>query len=87
MRQVESRRTVMNKNLYDKRLSWNSAEFEEHIIPDANHAQYGDYGEQLRDNATTITADEQTGTDGGDHPRLAQSPRSKRRQQWARNQK
>ena len=50
---------VMNKDLYDKRLSWNSADFEEHIIPGANHAQYGDYGEQPRDNAATITADEQ----------------------------
>ena len=50
---------VMNKNLYDKRLAWNPADFEEHIIPGANHAQYGDYGKQPRDNDATISAEEQ----------------------------
>ena len=50
---------VMNKNLYDKRLAWNPADFEEHIIPGANHAQYGDYGKQPRDNDAEISAEEQ----------------------------
>ena len=50
---------VMNKGLYDKRLAWNPADFEEHIIPGANHAQYGDYGKQPRDNDATISAEEQ----------------------------
>lgn len=50
---------VMNKDLYTKRLEWNPGDFEEHIIPGANHAQYGDYGEQPRDNEASITAEEQ----------------------------
>ena len=50
---------VMNKELYDKRLVWNPADFEEHVIPGANHAQYGDYGEQPRDNDASISAEEQ----------------------------
>lgn len=50
---------VMNKDLYDKRIEWNPSDFEEHIIPGANHARYGDYGEQPRDNAAAITAEEQ----------------------------
>ena len=50
---------VMNKALYDKRLAWNPADFEEYIIPGANHAQYGDYGEQPRDNEAAISAEEQ----------------------------
>ena len=50
---------VMNKNLYVKRLAWNPADFEEHIIPGANHAQYGDYGKQPRDNDAAISAEEQ----------------------------
>ena len=50
---------VMNKELYDERLAWNPADFEEHIIPGANHAQYGDYGKQPRDNDATISAEEQ----------------------------
>ena len=50
---------VMNKGLYDKRLSWNPSDFEEHIIPGANHAQYGDYGKQPRDNEARISAEEQ----------------------------
>ena len=50
---------VMNKKLYDKRLAWNPSDFEEHIIPGANHAQYGDYGKQPRDNDATISAEEQ----------------------------
>ena len=50
---------VMNKKLYDKRLAWNPADFEEHIIPGANHAQYGDYGKQPRDNDAYISAEEQ----------------------------
>ena len=50
---------VMNKSLYDKRKAWNPADFEEHIIPGANHAGYGDYGKQPRDNDATISAEEQ----------------------------
>ena len=50
---------VMNKGLYDERLAWNPTDFEEHIIPGANHAQYGDYGIQPRDNDATISAEEQ----------------------------
>ena len=50
---------VMNKGLYEKRKAWNPADFEEHIIPGANHAQYGDYGKQPRDNDATISAEEQ----------------------------
>ena len=50
---------VMNKGLYDKRLAWNPADFEEHIIPGANHAQYGDYGKQPRDNDAKIPTEEQ----------------------------
>lgn len=50
---------VMNKNLYEKRKAWNPADFEEHIIPGANHAQYGDYGKQPRDNDAAISAEEQ----------------------------
>ena len=50
---------VMNKGLYEKRKAWNPADFEEHIIPGANHAQYGDYGEQPRDNEAEISAEEQ----------------------------
>lgn len=50
---------VMNKNLYDKRKAWNPKDFEEHIKAGANHAQYGDYGKQPRDNDAKITADEQ----------------------------
>ena len=72
---------VMNRNLYDKRMSWNAVDFEEHIIAGANHAQYGDYGKQPRDNDAAITAEEQQSqtaeiildwlsrhkTDGGDN--------------------
>lgn len=50
---------VMNKKLYDKRLAWNPADFEEYVIPGANHAQYGDYGRQPRDNDAAISAEEQ----------------------------
>ena len=50
---------VMNKKLYDKRLAWNPADFEEYVIPGANHAQYGDYGKQPRDNDAAISAEEQ----------------------------
>lgn len=50
---------VMNKELYDERLIWNPKDFEEHIIPGANHAQFGDYGEQPGDNEAKITAEEQ----------------------------
>lgn len=50
---------VMNKDLYDKRLSWYPDDFEEHIIPGANHAQFGDYGKQPRDNDAAISAEDQ----------------------------
>ena len=50
---------VMNKDLYDKRKEWNPADFEEHIIEGANHAQYGDYGEQPRDNDAVISMESQ----------------------------
>lgn len=50
---------VMNKDLYNKRLEWNPEDFEEHIITGANHAQYGDYGKQPRDNDASITAEKQ----------------------------
>ncbi|MDO5446126.1 MAG: alpha/beta fold hydrolase [Eubacteriales bacterium] len=50
---------VMNKTLYEKRKIWNPADFEEYILAGANHAQYGDYGEQHRDNDAVISADEQ----------------------------
>ena len=50
---------VMNKSLYDKRLAWNPADFEEYVIPGANHAGYGDYGKQPRDNDAAISAEEQ----------------------------
>ena len=50
---------VMNRKLYDERLAWNPSDFEEHIIPGANHAQFGDYGKQPRDNDANISAEEQ----------------------------
>ena len=50
---------VMNKDLYDKRLAWNPADFEEYVIPGANHAGFGDYGDQPRDNDAKIIAEEQ----------------------------
>ncbi|MCQ2463275.1 MAG: alpha/beta hydrolase [Clostridia bacterium] len=50
---------VMNKALYDKRTEWYPEAFEEHIITGANHAQYGDYGKQPRDNDAVISAESQ----------------------------
>ena len=50
---------VMNKDLYDKRTEWNPEDFEEHIITGANHAQYGDYGRQPRDNDAEISMESQ----------------------------
>ena len=50
---------VMNKDLYDKRMPWNPSDFEEHVIRGANHAQFGDYGRQPRDNDALISAEEQ----------------------------
>lgn len=50
---------VLNKDLYEKRLSWYPESFEEHIIAGANHAQYGDYGVQPRDHTALISAEEQ----------------------------
>ena len=50
---------VMNKALYDKRMPWNPSDFEEYVIPGANHAQFGDYGRQPRDNDALISAEDQ----------------------------
>ena len=50
---------VMNKDLYDKRTEWNPEDFEEHVIAGANHAQYGDYGRQPRDNDAVISMESQ----------------------------
>ncbi len=50
---------VLNKKRYDERLPWNSSDFEEYVISGANHAQFGDYGKQPRDNDANITADDQ----------------------------
>ena len=50
---------VMNKALYDERKDWYPDDFEEYIIEGANHAQYGDYGEQPRDNEALISAESQ----------------------------
>lgn len=50
---------VLNKEMYEKRKEWNPADFEEHIITGANHAQYGDYGKQPRDNDASISAESQ----------------------------
>ena len=50
---------VMNRKLYGKRLAWNPADFEEYVIQGANHAQYGDYDKQPRDNDAKISAEEQ----------------------------
>ena len=50
---------VMNRKLYEERQSWNTPDFEEHIIMGANHAGFGDYGKQPRDNDAKIPAEEQ----------------------------
>lgn len=50
---------VMNKELYDKRMEWNPENFEEYVITGANHAQYGDYGRQPRDNDAEISMESQ----------------------------
>lgn len=50
---------VLNRNLYEKRKEWNPGDFEEYIIPGANHAQFGDYGKQPRDNDAVISAEDQ----------------------------
>ena len=50
---------VLNLSLYEKRRAWNPAGFEEHILPGANHAQFGDYGDQPRDNDARISMDTQ----------------------------
>lgn len=50
---------VINKKLYDKRTQWNPSDFEEHILQGANHAGYGDYGRQPRDNVAKIPAGSQ----------------------------
>lgn len=51
--------SVLNRKLYEKRLAWNPADFEEHILPGANHAGFGDYGRQPRDNDALVSAEEQ----------------------------
>ena len=50
---------VLNKALYEARKEWSPKDFEEHILPGANHAGFGDYGKQPRDNDATISAEEQ----------------------------
>lgn len=50
---------VLNRENYEKRRDMNSPDFEEHCIAGANHAQFGDYGKQPRDNDAAISADEQ----------------------------
>ena len=50
---------VMNKGRYERGKALLPTDFEEHIIPGANHAQFGDYGKQPRDNGATISAEEQ----------------------------
>ena len=51
--------TVLNRGRYDAALSWYPASFEEHVIAGGNHAQFGDYGVQPRDNEASISAEEQ----------------------------
>ena len=50
---------VMNKTRYEKGKALLPDGFEEQIIPGANHAQYGDYGKQPRDNDAKISAEQQ----------------------------
>ncbi len=50
---------VLNQPRYQKALDWMPSDFEEHILAGGNHAQFGDYGEQPRDNEGKITAEEQ----------------------------
>ena len=50
---------VINMSHYEERKAWLPTGFEEHIIPGANHAQYGDYGKQPRDCDAEISAEEQ----------------------------
>lgn len=50
---------VLSKDSYEKALAENPKDFEEHIIPGANHGHFGDYGEQLHDNAATISSIDQ----------------------------
>lgn len=51
--------SVLNVKLYKERMTWNSNDFEEHIINGGNHAGFGDYGKQPRDTDATISADDQ----------------------------
>ena len=50
---------VLNRKLYEKRLAWNPADLEEHILPGGNHAGFADYGPQPRDNEAAVPAEEQ----------------------------
>lgn len=50
---------VMNRERYAGSRAWYPAEFEEHTIEGANHAQFGDYGKQSGDHEAEITAEEQ----------------------------
>lgn len=50
---------VLNKTRYDERKEWCPADFEEYVISGANHAQFGDYGKQPRDNDARITSEQQ----------------------------
>lgn len=50
---------VLNKKRYEAFLSEAPAELEEHILPGGNHAQFGDYGFQPRDNEAAVSQEEQ----------------------------
>lgn len=50
---------VLNMEQVVERRSWYPADYEEHVIPGANHAQFGDYGKQDGDLEANITAGEQ----------------------------
>lgn len=50
---------VLNLDKYEENKSNLPEDFTEHVIDGANHAQFGGYGEQNRDNEATIEAEEQ----------------------------
>lgn len=50
---------VLNMKRYESGRDLLPPDFEEHVLPGANHAQYGDYGLQPRDKTAAISADSQ----------------------------
>ena len=50
---------VLRRERYEERRSWNTPGFEEYTVNGANHAGFGDYGKQARDNEAAIPAEEQ----------------------------